>query len=92
MPEHIQVMYKLSLNYKCTFNAEFLAKFQRKECIEAGQTYPDMIKGWASSEAKFRSDSHGIYATTSLNEYMVYVAMMLCKIFKRKDPCHFHAD
>jgi hypothetical protein len=91
-PEHIQVMYKLSPNYKHTFNAEFLAEFQRKECIEAGQTYPDMIKGWARSEAKFRADSHGIYATASLNEYMVYVAMMLCRLFGRKDPCHFHAD
>jgi hypothetical protein len=36
-PEHIQVMYKLSLNPKHTFNAEFLAEFQRKECIEADQ-------------------------------------------------------
>jgi hypothetical protein len=35
-PEHIQVMYKLLLNYKHTFNAEFLAEFQRKECVEAG--------------------------------------------------------
>ena len=51
-----------------------------------------MIKGWAKSEAKFRADSHGIYAIASLNKYMVYVAMMLCKIFRRKDPCHFHAD
>jgi hypothetical protein len=49
-PEHIQVMYKLSPNYRHTFNAEFLAEFQRKECIEAGQTYPDMIRGWARSE------------------------------------------
>jgi hypothetical protein len=34
-PEHIQVMYKLSPKHKHTFNAEFLAEFQRKECIEA---------------------------------------------------------
>jgi hypothetical protein len=33
-PEHIQVMYKLSPNTKHTFNAEFLAEFQRKGCIE----------------------------------------------------------
>jgi hypothetical protein len=92
-PEHIQVMYKLSPNYKHTFNAEFLAEFQRKECVEAGQTYPDMIRGWARSEAKFRADAlHGIYASASLNEYMVYAAMMLCRLFGRKDPCHFHAD
>jgi hypothetical protein len=91
-PKHIQVMYKLSPNYKHTFNDEFLAEFQRKECIEVGHTYPDMIKGWTRSEVKFRADSHGIYAIASLNEYMVYVAMMLCKLFGRKDPCHFHAD
>jgi hypothetical protein len=84
-------MYKISPNYKHTFNAEFLAEFQRKECIEADQTYLDMIRGWVRSEAKFRADTHGIYATTSLNEYMVYIAMMLCRLFGRKDPCHFHA-
>jgi hypothetical protein len=51
-----------------------------------------MIRGWARSEAKFRADAHGIYASASLNEYMVYAAMMLCRLFERKDPCHFHAD
>jgi hypothetical protein len=91
-PEHIQVKYKLSSNHKHTFNAEFLAEFQRKECIEADQTYPDMIREWVRSEAKFRSDTHGIYAIASLNEYMVYIAMMLCRLFGRKYPCHFHAD
>jgi hypothetical protein len=91
-PEHIQVMYKLSPNPKHTFNAEFLAEFQRKECIEADRTYPNMIREWARCPVNFRADSHGIYATTSLNEYMVYVAIMLCRLFGRKDPCHFHAD
>jgi hypothetical protein len=61
-------MCKLSLNPKHTFNAEFLAEFQRKECIEADQTYPYMIREWARCPTKFRADSHGIYATTSLNE------------------------
>ena len=42
--EHIQVMYKLSPNPKHTFNAEFLAEFQRKECTEVDQTYPDIIR------------------------------------------------
>jgi hypothetical protein len=51
-----------------------------------------MIRGWARSQAKFRADSHGIYAMSSLNEYMVYVVIMLCRLFGRKDPCHFHAD
>jgi hypothetical protein len=91
-PEHIQVMHKLSPNPKHTFNAEFLVEFQRKECTEADQTYPDIIRDWWRCPSKFRADTHGVYATTSLNEYMVYVAIMLCRLFGRKDPCHFHAD
>jgi hypothetical protein len=91
-PEHIQVMYKLSPNYRHTFNKEFVAAFQQKECVEGGQTYSDMIKGWARDENKFRADAHGIYATASLNEYMVYVGMMLCRLFGRKDPFHFNVD
>jgi hypothetical protein len=90
--EHIQVMYKLLPNPKHTFNAKFLAEFQRKECIEVDRTYPDMIREWMRCPTKFRANTHGIYATSSLNEYMVYVAIMLCRLFGRKDPCHFHAD
>jgi hypothetical protein len=91
-PEHIQVMYKLSPNYRHTYNTDFVAAFKIKECVEGGQTYPDMIRGWARDENKFRANEHGIYATTSLNEYMVYLAMMLCRLFGRKDPFHFNAD
>ena len=29
-PKHIQVMYKLSPNYRHTFNSKFVAEFQRK--------------------------------------------------------------
>jgi hypothetical protein len=90
-PEHIQVMYKLSPNPKYIYNAKFLAKFQRKECTEADRTYPDLIRGWWRCPSKFRVDNHGVYSTTSLNEYMVYVAIMLCRLFRRKDPCHFPA-
>jgi hypothetical protein len=88
-PEHIQVMYKLSPNYRHTFNSEFVAAFQQKECVEGGQTYPDMIRGWARDENKFRANEHGIYATASLNEYMVYLAMMLCRLFGRKGSFSF---
>jgi hypothetical protein len=34
-PEHIQLMYKISSNPKYTFNGDFLAEFQRKECTKA---------------------------------------------------------
>jgi hypothetical protein len=87
--EHIQLMYKLSPNPKYIYNVEFIVEFQRKECTEAHQTYPDLIKGWWRCPSKFRADTHGNYATTSLNEYMVYVAMMLCRLFGKKNPYHF---
>jgi hypothetical protein len=91
-PEHIQVMYKLSPVSKYIYNAEFVEEFQRKECTEFDQTYPDIIKGWWGIPTKFRADTHGVYATTSLNEYMVYIAMMLCRLFGRKIPTHFPAE
>jgi hypothetical protein len=91
-PEHIQVMYKLSPNYRHTLNSEFLAAFQQKECVESGQTYPDMIRGWSRDENKFRDDLHGIYVTASLNDYMRYLAMMLCRLYGKKDSNHFSAE
>jgi hypothetical protein len=91
-PEHIQVMYKLSPNPKYIYNVEFIAEFQRKECTEAYQTYPDLIKGWWRCPSKFRVDTHGNYAIASLKEYMVYVTMMLCRLFGKKNYCHFPAD
>jgi hypothetical protein len=91
-PEHIQVMYKLSPNPKYIYNAEFLAEFQRKECTEVDRTYPDLIREWWRCPSKFRADNHGVYATTSLNEYMVYVAIMLCRLFGKNNPCHFPAE
>jgi hypothetical protein len=85
-------MYKLSPNPKYIYNAEFIAEFQRKECTKVDLTYPDLIKGWWRFPSKFRADTHGNYATASSNEYMVYVAMMLCRLFGKKNLCHFPAD
>jgi hypothetical protein len=82
-------MYKLSPISKYIYNAEFVEEFQRKECTKFDQTYPDIIKEWWGIPTKFRADTHGIYATTSLNEYMVYIAMILCRLFGRKIPTHF---
>jgi hypothetical protein len=56
------------------------------------QTYPDIIKTWWGVPVKFRANSHGVYATASLNEYMVYIAMMLCRLFGRKIPTHFPTE
>jgi hypothetical protein len=91
-PKHIQVMYKLSPNSKYIYNKDFVSEFQRKEYIEADQTYPDIIKDWWRHPAKFRAYTHNVYDTASLNEYMVYVAMMLCRIFEKKSPTHFPTE
>jgi hypothetical protein len=85
-------MYKLSPNPNFIYNAKFIVEFQRKECTEADQTYPDLIKGWWRCPSKFRADTHGIYAKASLNEYMVYVAMMFSRLFNKKNPCHFPTE
>jgi hypothetical protein len=95
IPEHVQVMYKLSPSPKYIYNQDFVNNFQRKECFEdIIKTKPtsDIIKDWWRNEGKFRADTHGIYATASFNEYMIYVAMMLCRRFGRKSPTHFPAE
>jgi hypothetical protein len=58
IPKHILVMYKLSPNPNFIYNTEFTIEFQRKECTEANQTYPDLIKGWWRCPSKFRVDTH----------------------------------
>jgi hypothetical protein len=87
-PEHIQVMYKLSPT-KYIYNAEFITEFQTKECTKFNQTYPNIIKDWWGIPTRFRADNHGNYAIASLNKYMVYRALMLCRLFGRKNPTHF---
>jgi hypothetical protein len=91
-PEHIQVMYKLSPIHKHTLNPEFLAAFQQKECVEAGQSYSDIIREWARDKNSFRAHAQGIYATASLNDYMRYLAMMLCRLYGKRDSNHFNAE
>jgi hypothetical protein len=43
-PEHIQVMYKLSLDFKYNYNAAFMLEFEQQECIQYDKIYPDIIK------------------------------------------------
>jgi hypothetical protein len=57
--------------------------------INYDKNYPDIIKYWWGYPDKFRADSHGVYATMSLDTHMIYVAMMLCKIFGKKSPTYF---
>jgi hypothetical protein len=92
IPKHIQVMYKMSPTSKYIYNAKFVEEFQRKECTEFDQTYTGIIKEWWGIPPRFRADTHGIYATSLLNKYMVYIALILCIIFGRKIPTHFPTE
>jgi hypothetical protein len=50
---------------------------------------PNIVKTWWGHLEKFRLDAHGMYAMTSLEDHMLYVAMMLCHLFGKKNPTHF---
>jgi hypothetical protein len=82
-------MYKLSPAFKHTYNVTFLKKFDEEECPQSIKNYPDLIKDWWDRLEKFRADTHGIYATESLDSHMMYVAMILCRIFRRENSAHF---
>jgi hypothetical protein len=43
-PEHIQVMYNISLDFKYNYNDEFMLDFEQQECIQYDKIYPDIIK------------------------------------------------
>jgi hypothetical protein len=85
-------MYKLSLDPKYNYNVAFMLEFDQQECIEYDKTYPDIIKSWWGHPQRFRADAHGMYATTSLETHMIYVAMMLCRLFEKKIPTHFPVE
>jgi hypothetical protein len=88
-PEHVQLMYKISLNFKYNQNVVFLLEFEQHECIQYDKTYLDIIKTWWGHPKKFRSDAHGIYATASLDTHMIYVALILYRLFRKKSSTHF---
>jgi hypothetical protein len=85
-------MYKISPNPKYTYNATFILEFEQKECIQYARNGHDIIRTWWGHPEKFRTDAHGMYATTSLDTHMVYVAMMLCHLFKKNIPTHFSVE
>jgi hypothetical protein len=87
--DHIQVMYKLSPAFKHIYNVTFLKEFDEEECPQCVKNYPELIKDWWACLEKFREDTHDIYATTSLDVHMMYVVMMLCRIFGRENSDHF---
>jgi hypothetical protein len=85
-------MYKLSPEPKYTYNTTFMLEFEQQECIQYDKSYPDIIKSWWGHPEKFRADAHGMYAMASLDTHMIYVAMMLCRLFRKKSPTHFPVE
>jgi hypothetical protein len=83
------VIYNLSPTFKYSYNSTFLTKFNEDECTQGGKNYPNLIKNWWEHPEKFKADTHGIYATTLLDSHMMYVTMMLCRIFRRETSAHF---
>jgi hypothetical protein len=87
--EHFQVMYKLSPVSNFIYNANFLMDFDKKECMQYGRNLPDLIKDCCSHPEKFRADSHGVYAISSLETHMMCVAMMMCRLYGKENTAHF---
>jgi hypothetical protein len=91
-PEHLQVMYKISPTPKYTYNCAFLLEFERKESSQYARKGHDIVKTWWGHPEKFRADTHGMYATMYLDAHMLYVAMMLYRLFGKKNPTHFSIE
>jgi hypothetical protein len=96
-PKHIQVMYKLSPDFKYNYNVAFMLEFEQHECIHYDKRYRDIIKSWWGHLEKFKADAHGIYAIASLDTHMIPkveattledVKLVDIK-FKRHDPHKF---
>jgi hypothetical protein len=87
-PEHLQVMYKLSPVSNFVYNANFLVDFNKKECDQYGKNLLDLIKDWYSCPEKFREDSHGIYLVVALEPHIMYIEMMICRLYGKENTAH----
>jgi hypothetical protein len=88
-PDYLQVMYKLSLVSNFLYNANFLVDFNKKECDQYKKNLPDLIKDWYSHPEKFRVDSHGIYPVSALEPHIMYIIMMMCRLYRKENIAHF---
>jgi hypothetical protein len=43
-PEHIQLMYKIYLVFKYSYNTAFIIEFEKQECTQYGKIYLELIK------------------------------------------------
>jgi hypothetical protein len=85
-------MYKISPNPKYTYNSTFILELEQKECVQNTRNGHDIIGTWWGHPEKIWTDSHGVYATVSFDVHMVYVAMMICRLFGKKSPTHFSVE
>jgi hypothetical protein len=67
-------------------------KFDNDECVSYDITIHDIVKTWWGNENKFKTDSHGLYSTTSCDSHIMFTSMMLCRMFGNKNPMHFTID
>jgi hypothetical protein len=82
-------MYILTPNPKYTYNASFIMKFEDEECTKYDKILHDIVKTWWGNPSKFKTDTHGIYSTTSCDAHILYIAMILCRMFIKKNIAHF---
>jgi hypothetical protein len=85
-------MYKLSPEPKYTHNIAFMLDFEQQECIQYDKSYHDITQSWWGHPEKFKVDAHGIYAIALLDTHMIYVAMILYRIFGKKSPNHLPVE
>jgi hypothetical protein len=82
-------MYKLSSKPKYTYNLSSILKFEDEECTTYDRTIRDIVKSRWGNQSKFKYDTHGVYSTTSCDGHIMYISMILCKMFGRKNFAHF---
>jgi hypothetical protein len=88
-PEHLQVMYKLSTTPNFIYNANFLVDFDKKECSQYGKNLLGLIKDWYSRPEKFIVDSNGVYTVVALEIHIIYIEMMMCRLYGKENMTHF---
>jgi hypothetical protein len=48
------------------------------------------MKEWYSHLEKFRAESHGVYIVSSLEPHIMYIAMMMCRLYGKEVTTHFY--
>jgi hypothetical protein len=87
--KHLKVMYKLSLVSNFIYNENFLVDFNKKECDQYEKNLPDLIKDRYSCLEKFRADSHGTYPVVALEPHIMYITMMMCRLYGKENTARF---